>query len=194
MIPIRSSNKVRALTSRAGGFLAKSWFAKGGRARTPRSASARIPPLMRIPVPWVFVLAYLAGVVCQTVAPLPLHSAPILRISHIAGVLSLIGGAALAVWCLGLFRAAHTTTVPFETASQLVRRGPYRFSRNPMYVSLTLVYLGEAGILAQIWPLLFLPLTLAYIHRTVIPVEEARLREVFGDAYEHYCAGVRRWL
>ena len=63
-----------------------------------------------------------------------------------------------------------------------------------MYVSLVLVYLGEAGILAQAWPVLLLSLTVAYVHRTVIPVEEARLREVFGDTYAQYCARVRRWL
>jgi protein-S-isoprenylcysteine O-methyltransferase Ste14 len=54
-----------------------------------------------------------------------------------------------------------------------------------MYVGLTLLYLGVAVIQVQIWPVLLLPLLAIYIHRIVIPVEEARLREVFGDAYEH---------
>jgi protein-S-isoprenylcysteine O-methyltransferase Ste14 len=47
---------------------------------------------------------------------------------------------------------------------------------------------------AQIWPLLLLPLTVTYLHRVVIPFEEARLRDVFGEAYELYSARVRRWL
>ena len=63
-----------------------------------------------------------------------------------------------------------------------------------MYVSLTVMYLGEAGILAQMWPVLMLPLVLYYAHRILIPVEEARLRRVFGDNYEQYTARTPRWL
>jgi len=156
--------------------------------------TTRIHPLMRIPVPWVFVLAYLAGAVVQHFLPVTWPSATLVRISHVAGAALMAVGVALAAWSLGLFRAARTTTVPFESPAQLVTWGPYRFTRNPMYVSLTLAYLGEAGLLAQLWPLLFLPLVVTYVHRTVIPVEEARLRNLFGAAYEEYCTRVRRWI
>jgi len=176
------------------GILTKRWSAEVVRMRTLQNVSDRIHPLMHIPVPWVFVLTYLAGVGLQYLVPLTINSTDIILISHIVGIILLIGGVPLAVWSLGIFRAARTTTVPFEAASKLVTWGPYRFSRNPMYVSLVLIYLGEAGLQVQIWPLLLLPLTVAYIHGTVIPVEEARLREVFGDAYKLYCARVRRWI
>jgi protein-S-isoprenylcysteine O-methyltransferase Ste14 len=156
--------------------------------------TARIHPLMRIPVPWVFVLAYLAGAGLQQFLPLPAPSAQVLMVSHVTGAALMAGGAALAAWSLRLFRAARTTTVPFGAPAQLVTWGPYRFTRNPMYISLILVYLGEGGILAQLWPLLLLPLVVTYVHRTVIPVEEARLRKVVGKAYEQYCARVRRWI
>jgi protein-S-isoprenylcysteine O-methyltransferase Ste14 len=63
-----------------------------------------------------------------------------------------------------------------------------------MYVSLTLAYLGEAGFLAQIWPVMVLPAILAYLNRIVIPLEEEILKKDFKDEYENYCAGVRRWL
>jgi protein-S-isoprenylcysteine O-methyltransferase Ste14 len=63
-----------------------------------------------------------------------------------------------------------------------------------MYVGLTLAYLAEAAILRQAWPLIFLPLVLAYLNYVVIPVEEAKLTEVFGDAYDRYRSSVRRWL
>ena len=63
-----------------------------------------------------------------------------------------------------------------------------------MYVGLTLAYLGEAGLLHQVWPIVLLPLTLAYVNWAVIPVEEARLKEVFQDIYDRYCQTVRRWL
>lgn len=59
-------------------------------------------------------------------------------------------GALLATWSLFLFHRVNTTTTPGEKSIQLITSGPYRFSRNPMYVSLTLAYLGEAIFLTQI--------------------------------------------
>lgn len=149
---------------------------------------------MRIPIPWIFVLTYLIGLGLQFLVPYPIHGAGILLASHIAGSVLLISGLLLAAWCLRIFRSMRTTTVPFKTSSKLVTWGPYRFSRNPMYVSLTLMYLGEAGVLAQIWPLFLLPFTEAYLQWIVIPYEERQLRESFGDTYKKFCSSVRRWL
>ena len=72
--------------------------------------------------------------------------------------------------------------------------GPYRFTRNPMYVGLVLAYLGEAGLLKQIWPVLLLPFTVAYLNWTVIPLEEAKLDEAFHDEFGRYRSRVRRWF
>jgi protein-S-isoprenylcysteine O-methyltransferase Ste14 len=116
------------------------------------------------------------------------------QIARIVGIVALATGTGFAAWSLVIFHKAHTTTTPGERSTHLVTWGPYRYSRNPMYVSLILAYLGEAGILAQAWPILVLPLTVAYIHWIVISVEEARLREVFAAEYEQYCARVRRWI
>ncbi len=146
---------------------------------------------MRVPVPWVFVLAYLCGVVLQRMVP---PGRPAARWIGYAGVAVFVVGTALAGWCLSLFHKSRTTTTPGEASKALVTWGPYRFSRNPMYVSLTLAYIGEAGILQQAWPLALLPLVLAYLNWVVIPVEEARLTEVFGDGYRAYRARVRRWV
>jgi protein-S-isoprenylcysteine O-methyltransferase Ste14 len=63
-----------------------------------------------------------------------------------------------------------------------------------MYVGLSLAYLGEAGILRQTWPALLLPLTIAYVNWIVIPLEESKLKEVFGETYDRYRATVRRWV
>ena len=63
-----------------------------------------------------------------------------------------------------------------------------------MYVGLTLAYLGEAGLLRQFWPIVVLPLVVAYVNWVVIPVEEAKLSEVFGAEYDRYRARVRRWV
>ncbi len=161
-------------------------------ANAQQSAGNPLRFLMHVPVPWVFVLAYLVGVAVER-ALRPAASVPS-TIVPAAGAVLLALGVVIAGWSLTLFRRARTTTVPGKASASLVTSGPYRFTRNPMYVALSLAYLGEAGLLKQFWPVALLPLVLAYLHWVVIPVEEARLREVFGEPYDRYRASVRRWL
>jgi len=149
---------------------------------------------MRVPVPFVFVLAFLFGSGLQQLLPIGVGPAAALRFVHAAGLGLLTVGVALAAWCLLIFQRQRTTTIPFETASRLVTWGPYRVSRNPMYVSLTLAYIGEAGLLAQAWTLVPLALTIAYLDRVVIPYEESRLQAAFGATYEEYRSRVGRWI
>ena len=150
--------------------------------------------LLRIPVPWVFVLSYLIGLIPQFLFPLNSHSAETLLMLKLAGIVLFVAGAFFAGWSLIIFRKARTTTTPGERSKKLVMSGPYRFTRNPMYVSLTLAYLGEAGFLTQIWPIFILPFTLAYVNWVVIPLEEILLKEEFDKEYENYCTRVNRWF
>jgi protein-S-isoprenylcysteine O-methyltransferase Ste14 len=149
--------------------------------------------LMRIPVPWVFVLAYLAGVGLEAVCFNSHFFSSVPILSEI-GALVFLAGAVLAGRGWLLFRKAKTTRVPGQPSTTMVTWGPYRFTRNPMYLGLTVAYLGEAGILRQLWPLLLLPLVLTYLNWIVIPVEEEKLRQVFGTRYEEYRARVGRWV
>jgi len=146
-----------------------------------------------VPVPWVFVLAYLCGVALEYAMPTRRTIEAIAAV-NVSGAVLFMVGAALAGWGWLTFRRARTTTVPGQASSRLITFGPYRISRNPMYVGLSIAYVGEAGLLVQIWPLLLLPLVLAYLNWVVIPVEERKLVEVFGDAYEQYRRRVRRWI
>lgn len=149
--------------------------------------------LLRIPVPWVFVLAYVIGVGVETA----FHRGgffPDYKWLTPAGEVIFTVGAVLAAWGWIIFRRAGTTRVPGEDSTMLVTHGPYRFTRNPMYVGLSIAYVGEAAILHQIVPLLFLPLTIVYLNRVVLPVEEERLQAVFGAEYERYRNEVSRWL
>jgi protein-S-isoprenylcysteine O-methyltransferase Ste14 len=149
--------------------------------------------LTNVPVPWVYVLIYLVGVAFEFLFPIG-------RLKTSSSPLGLIGavvfalGVALAAWGWLLFQKAGTTRVPGQASTTFVTWGPYRFTRNPMYVGLGLAYLGEAGMLRHLWPVILLPLVFAYVNWGVIPVEEARLREVFGDEYDRYRTRVRRWL
>ena len=148
---------------------------------------------MHVPVPWVFVAIYLAGVGLEYVWPAHAAIATLAGVRLVVSALFCIG-AVLAGWGLLTFRRARTTTVPGQASTQLVKSGPYRLSRNPMYVGLILAYIGEAGILRQVWPMFLLPFIVAYLNWVVIPVEEHKLTEVFGEAYKQYRGRVRRWL
>jgi len=147
--------------------------------------------LMRIPVPWMFVLTYLVGVGLAYVSPFALPLKAPRSVSIVGGGLFAMG-VVFAGWAWVIFHRAGTTRVPGRPSTILVTWGPFRMSRNPMYIGLSLAYLGEAAMLRQIWPVLVLPLMAAYLNWMVIPVEEERLREVFQDKFEKYCAGVRR--
>jgi protein-S-isoprenylcysteine O-methyltransferase Ste14 len=150
--------------------------------------------LMRVPVPWVFVLTYLIGAGLEHVWPVQIGRDVSGRLTLSVGVVLFALGAIVAGWGLVTFHAAHTTTVPGQSSSQLVTWGPYRFSRNPMYVGLTSAYVGEAFLLRHLWPIGLLPLALAYVNWVVIPVEQAKLTEVFDREYAAYRQRVRRWL
>lgn len=156
--------------------------------------SARIHHVMHIPPPLIFLLAFIAGIGLQHIAPLPVYPESIVKVGYIIGI-TLVGlGLLLGLSCLGIFLSARTTFLPFGTAKKLVTWGPYRFTRNPMYVSLVITYIGVIGIYALVWPLLLLPLPVIIINKKVIPLEEARLLEVFGDAFQQYCKRARRWI
>ncbi|HKW97196.1 MAG TPA: isoprenylcysteine carboxylmethyltransferase family protein [Bryobacteraceae bacterium] len=149
--------------------------------------------MLRIPVPWVFVLSYLAGAGLEKLSFGHARLMDSMSVT-VAGAILFVLGAVLAAWGWGIFRRVKTTRVPGEISVALVTWGPYRFTRNPMYVGLAAAYVGEAGLLHQLFPLLLLPLTIGYLDRVVIPLEEKKLREVFGAKYESYSGKVRRWL
>jgi protein-S-isoprenylcysteine O-methyltransferase Ste14 len=150
--------------------------------------------LLRIPVPWVFILTYLIGLALHFIFPFKILYGADLFIVKIVGVVLFAIGAFFAAWSLMIFHKASTTTTPGEISKKMVTFGPYRLSRNPMYVSLILAYLGEAGFLVQIWPVIVLPFMLYYLNYVVIPLEEDLLKKEFGEEYERYCKQVRRWL
>ena len=148
--------------------------------------------LFALPVPWVFVLAYLVGVGFEAI----FHPGRLINYGFLTptGTLVFLLGGALAAWGWLIFQSKGTTRVPGEASSTLVTWGPYRFTRNPMYAGLAIAYLGEAFIQHQVIPIVFLPLVIAYLNRVVIPVEEERLQAVFGPEYQRYAVRVRRWL
>jgi protein-S-isoprenylcysteine O-methyltransferase Ste14 len=115
-------------------------------------------------------------------------------ILQIAGALLIAAGLAVTYWGIFTFRRARTAVYPHYPASRLVQGGPYRFSRNPMYTGLALVYVGLSMLTNTVWPLLLLPLVLVALVFLVIHREERYLASAFGEEYEAYRRRVRRWL
>lgn len=158
------------------------------------TTTRRLPLLLVIPPPLLFVLTFLGGVGVQRLLPLPSLPDQVLPLDHLLGEVVMGMGVLLALSCVLIFITVRTTIIPFGSAAKLIDYGPYCLSRNPMYVSLVLVYTGVAALLVQPWSLLLLPLPVAIMHTVVIPFEEGKLREIFGEAFDQYCASVRRWI
>ncbi|MCZ2102981.1 MAG: isoprenylcysteine carboxylmethyltransferase family protein [Burkholderiales bacterium] len=105
-------------------------------------------------------------------------------------------GVGIGLWSLWYFRRAGTTFDPHvpQRTRVFVEAGPYRYSRNPMYLGLACLLLAWCARLAHPLALVGVALFVAYISRFQIAPEERVLREKFGEAYLRYCARVRRWL
>ena len=100
----------------------------------------------------------------------------------------------LAGWAVVTFRRHRTTVNPRGDSRQLVSGGPFRYTRNPMYVSLMLLYLGLTLALRMPWGLvLLIPVFLALNFVVIVP-EEKYLRSRFGNDYDSYKQRVRRWV
>ena len=125
------------------------------------------------------------------VQPLPLDWGLIGQILG-GGLLGI--GLVLFVWTLVTFWRHRTTVNPYKAASTLCTGGPFRFSRNPIYVGDWFILAGLSLWLQTAWPLLFAPLVWALLRYGVIRHEETHLEARFGEAYRDYRARVRRWL
>lgn len=108
---------------------------------------------------------------------------------------TLIGlGLAGFAWALAAIWGHRTTVNPYKAASNLVTRGPFAYSRNPIYGSDWFVYLGVTLLLGTAWPLALAPLVWGVMRFGVIAHEETHLLAKFGQEYRDYQARVRRWL
>jgi protein-S-isoprenylcysteine O-methyltransferase Ste14 len=110
------------------------------------------------------------------------------------GWLGVAIGLTLFTWTLVTFWRHRTTVNPYQAASSLCTEGPFRFSRNPIYVGDWFILVGVSLLLATWWPLLFAPLIWTMLRYGVIRHEEAHLEAKFGEAYRDYKTRVRRWL
>jgi protein-S-isoprenylcysteine O-methyltransferase Ste14 len=111
------------------------------------------------------------------------------------GLLPLLLGVAAYLWSAASFAlVGQGTPAPIDPPQALVVAGPYRYVRNPMYLGVVLVLLGESLVFASPTMLRYAALILLAFHLFVVHYEEPHLRRRFGEAYVHYCRSVPRWL
>jgi protein-S-isoprenylcysteine O-methyltransferase Ste14 len=158
--------------------------------RTRPALIAEHPAVIGMP-PVFYAIAFVAGLVANWLVP-QVIAAP-QAIMPIGGAVLTVG-ALLAVWGKRTMELAGTSVSPLLPAKTLVTTGPFRFTRNPLYLARTLLYVGLALLMDTPWPLLTLVPVVLLIHYGVVLREERYLAAKFGPAYEDYQIRVRRWL
>jgi protein-S-isoprenylcysteine O-methyltransferase Ste14 len=146
---------------------------------------------VRVPPPLFYVAGFLIGLALELAFP----------IDGPPAVLGICGAAICVALWLALdgaamlsFRRAGTSMIPLNPTTALVTTGPYKFTRNPMYLGMAFLYIALALALGVIWALIVLPFVIAAVDQLVIALEEGYLVRKFGDPYCEYMARVRRWL
>jgi len=143
------------------------------------------------PPPLIYAGALVIGLLAKALYPVP--SLPRTLARALGG--PLIGSGVLLL--LSGLRAMHragTDASPYRSTTSLVVDGPYRFTRNPLYLGFTLVYGGITALANSLPSALLLPLVLLVMRRGVIEREELYLQRVFGEEYVQYKTRVRRWI
>lgn len=149
-----------------------------------------IPGVIALP-PLLYGGAFLMVLLLNWLWPLPLLADPALRW---LGVALVILGLATVIWGSATMRRAGTNIPPNRPALVMVTRGPFRFSRNPLYLGLHVAFIGLSLIANSVWgALLFVPLFIV-MHYGVILREERYLEAKFGASYEQYRAAARRYF
>jgi protein-S-isoprenylcysteine O-methyltransferase Ste14 len=143
--------------------------------------------LRNIPIPEAYLIGIFLGVLLQFIFEIRIFRLG--WIGHVAGWPLIFLGTGLSTWAV-----IEAGEMDISSPKKLVTSGPFAFSRNPMYVGWTLIYLGICFVLNSVWFLILLPLVAIYVHFVEIPKEERALEQRFGDRYREYREQVRRYL
>ena len=143
------------------------------------------------PPPLIYAGTLILGLVAKRLLPTPFLPR---ALSRIFGWPLVVCGLAIGLLGFREMRRAGTNVDPREPTTAVVTEGPYRFTRNPLYVGMTLIYAGITARANALPAALLLPLVLAVMRRGVIEREEAYLERKFGDEYLRYKDRVRRWI
>lgn len=154
-----------------------------------KEAGARV----RFPPPVVFLTSTLAGVASHYLvlaANVPLARA----VSAIVGTFVGLVGLTIMVLARILFSRTGQSPIPWKPTPELILTGPYRFTRNPMYVGVTVLQIGLGVAVNNLWIAAFALPALTIIHFIAVLPEEKYLSDKFGESYQTYLARVRRYI
>lgn len=158
------------------------------------SDPARQPP-MRFPLPvTIFAGAALLAVIATFVLPLPWLVSPLSDLLAMTGAIVIFGGLALIIQTERTLKRHKTTIRPDRTAEHLVTDGPFRISRNPIYVGMAMLMFGIALAGGWTWFLMFGLFACVLIQKLAIEPEERHLSALFGKRYRDYSKTVKRWV
>src|SRR5574341_1398730 len=153
--------------------------------------AASVPKLGLVRPPLVYLASLAIGALLELAIPL----AFLPRTLNVAlGVPLVVLAVALFLYSVARFRAAGTPVPARKPTTAIVRTGPYRFSRNPIYLAFSLFQLGVAMWVNSLWLLATLVAAVALMHFVVLRREAEYLERKFGAEYLDYKASVRRWL
>lgn len=146
---------------------------------------------VRVPAPFIYAGFIAAALLLHMLLPLP---APLPRITRGLGLAAVVGGLVLGVLAVMRMRSAHTSVSPHRPTTSLVTDGPFRFTRNPIYVGFFLIFLGFTFLAGTLWGIVLAPLAPITVNYLVIGAEESYLDGKFADHYAEYKSRVRKWL
>lgn len=157
----------------------------------PRTAADSDHAQVAVPAPIACAGFLVLALILHSVLPLP---TPLPALVRGLGVGCVVGGLFLGTLALAQLKRAHTPVSPHRPSTALVTDGPYRFTRNPIYLGFNLVFVGFTFLAGTLWGIVLLPLAVLAVNRLTIGAEETYLQSGFGDLYTRYRSRVRRWL
>ena len=148
-------------------------------------------PGINVPPPLIYVVPLVLGLMLDRRRHTPFLPR---GASRALGWSLLGGGVALNAWFLRTIREAEVPIRTDKPVPRLTTEGPFRYSRNPSYLALAMIYAWIASLRNSLWAILLLPLVVIVMQREVIGREERYLERAFGEEYLAYKGNVRRWV
>ncbi len=142
----------------------------------------------------LFIAAAMAGLCLHWLIPLPWAAGNLREVLLLAGALLVAAAVALEVAAAVTFRKARTTILPHRAASHLITTGPFRFTRNPIYVGNTMLVAGVGLVFGVVWLLVAATLAAIAVHHLAVLREERHLADRFGEEWRQYAEAVPRWV
>lgn len=140
---------------------------------------------------WIALCCVGTAVTLEYFIPLP--KMPLWHLPDV-GIVLILASVGILYWCKHLFQRSGQSTKPYRSTKKLITWGPYRYSRNPIYVAVVMLILGIGLIGGWLWVSWSSVVTASFIHKLLILPEEEYLEKVFNGEYVEYKKNVKCWI